>query len=411
MKKKKYLAWFFSGESLDGTLSTHSLVIKKLCENFEKVYFINFENLKYFKDWTSSKKEFSYKLNKKFKLPNNIEIFNPKTVKNFKDFMVGKELIAINNIGRSISDLKINFLLARYPIKQVQIINVGFFNLEYKTGKNNSYLKNFIYKLNKNYSHKLTVLLSNLGLIPKIQIRFTSSLKIIKNINQNLIKKILYKLNLFYAKEIILINSSAFDIYKKNEIKVREDKIVLIDSYIDHPEIVAIGDNPSEKKVEEHYYYLNKLINNFSNVYNKKVVICIHPHDNLEIKKKKFPKLKVVQYETLQNIYEAFLVFFFDSSAVVDAILLKKRILTINSNFLGKNRTKGAQEFVNNAGILKINIQDEINTDKDKFLSKLDNAKTNYTNYIKSYIAPDGNNLAYEKIIRTLKERFFSESC
>ena len=60
MKKKKYLAWFFSGESLDGTLSTHSLVIKKLCENFEKVYFINFENLKYFKDWTSSKKEFSY---------------------------------------------------------------------------------------------------------------------------------------------------------------------------------------------------------------------------------------------------------------------------------------------------------------------------------------------------------------
>ena len=113
----------------------------------------------------------------------------------------------------------------------------------------------------------------------------------------------------------------------------------------------------------------------------------------------------------MQNIYEAFLVFFFDSSAVVDAILLKKRILTINSNFLGKNRTKGAQEFVNNAGILKINIQDEINTDKDKFLSKLDNAKTNYTNYIKSYIVPDGNNLAYEKIIRTLKERFFSESC
>ena len=272
-------------------------------------------------------------------------------------------------------------------------------------------MKNFIYIFNKNYSHKLTVLLSNLGLVPKIQIRFTSSLKIIKNINQSLIKKILHKLNLFYAKEIILINSSAFDIYKKNEIKVREDKIVLIDSYIDHPEIVAIGDNPSEKKVEEHYYHLNKLINNFSNVYNKKVVICIHPHDNLEIKKKKYPKLEVVQYETLQNIYEAFLVFFFDSSAVVDAILLKKRILTINSNFLGKNRTKGAQEFVNNAGILKINIQDEINTDKDKFLSKLDNAKTNYTNYIKSYIVPDGNNLAYEKIIRTLKERFFSESC
>ena len=34
-------------------------------------------------------------------------------------------------------------------------------------------------------------------------------------------------------------------------------------------------------------------------------------------------------------------------------------------------------------------------------------AKNNYANYINSYIAADGNNLGYEKIIKILKERFF----
>ena len=43
---------------------------------------------------------------------------------------------AINKIGRLLSDLKINFLLERYPIKQVQIHNVGFHNTSSKFSKN-----------------------------------------------------------------------------------------------------------------------------------------------------------------------------------------------------------------------------------------------------------------------------------
>ena len=54
-----------------------------------------------------------------------------------------------------------------------------------------------------------------------------------------------------------------------------------------------------------------------------------------------------------------------------------------------------------------MNIEDELKIDKNKLLSSLDDAKKNYSNYIKSHIAPDGNNIGYEKIIRTLKERFF----
>ena len=79
--------------------------------------------LKIFTNWPFYEKEYSYDVDNKFKVPNNIEIFIPKTIKDFEDFMIDKELIAINNIGRFLSDLKINFLLGRYPIKQIQIQN------------------------------------------------------------------------------------------------------------------------------------------------------------------------------------------------------------------------------------------------------------------------------------------------
>ena len=405
MKKKKYLAWIFTEKSLNKTFTIHFFLINKLCENFEKIYFINMNKFKLFKDWYSYEGEFSYELDNKFKVPRNIEIICPRNIKDFEDFIFDKEIIAINNIGRFFSDLKIHFLLAKYRIKQVQIHNIGFFNTNLKL--ENSFWNNLKYKLHKNFSHKLIVLLSNLKLVPKIQIKFTSSTEIIEIIKNSFIKKILYNLKLFYAKELVPINSSSFDIFKNIKMEINEEKIVLLDVNFIHPELIAISGNPDKKKITKHYYYLNKLINNLSAMYKKEIVICIHPSDNLENKKKYFPNLNVVQYESRENIYKAFLVLFFDTSAIVDAILLKKRILCLISNFAPENITNFGLDFVNRAGLLKINIEEEIKINKDKFLSKLDNAKDNYSNYIKSYITPDGNNLGYEKIIRILKERFF----
>ena len=142
-------------------------------------------------------------------------------------------------------------------------------------------------------------------------------------------------------------------------------------------------------------------------MYNKEVVVCLHPHDNLELKKKYFPNINVVQYETRENVYKAFLVLHFGTSAIVDAILLKKRIVTLISNFAGENVSNHGLLWVKKAGLLQMNIEDELKNDKNKLLSSLDDAKKNYSNYIKSYIVPDGNNIGYEKIIKTLKERFF----
>mgnify|MGYP000082437295 FL=1 len=90
--------------------------------------------------------------------------------------------------------------------------------------------------------------------------------------------------------------------------------------------------------------------------------------------------------------------------------LNKKKILVLDKKRgiqLGENAINYTLEWAKRVGFLRINIEDELKINNNKLLSKLDDAKKNYSNYIKSFIAPDGNNIGCEKIIKTLKERFF----
>ena len=98
---------------------------------------------------------------------------------------------------------------------------------------------------------------------------------------------------------------------------------------------------------------------------------------------------------------------FFESSAIIDAILIRKRIITLFSSILDKNQIDYGLHYIKEVGISKINIDEDFLINKDNFLIELDNAKKNYTKYIKTYIACDGDSLGYKKIVNTIKEKFF----
>ena len=77
---------------------------------------------------------------------------------------------------------------------------------------------------------------------------------------------------------------------------------------------------------------------------------------------------------------------------------------------MDENQIRGSYHQIKELGAEKINIEDDVIVDADNknaFLLKLDKATKNYSNFINSYIAADGDNLGYEKIINTLKSRFF----
>ena len=409
MNNKKYLAWFINPKdekSFNKFVLVNNLLINKISEKFEKIYVINVEKLKFF---SKRKIKLNYQLNENLKFPGNIEFFNPTNPKDLDYFMVGKELIGINGFGRSFNDLRIYFLLSRHKIKQVKITNIGNIQSSLKILKG-FFWKGALYKFKHDYSHKFTVLLSNFGLIPKMEIRFISNTDIIeyKKKGKGLWKKIFNYFNFHFAKEFILINSRAFDEIKESKIEIEENQIVLLDEILEDPQSSNFRKLNSKEKIDDHYRCLTKLLNHLSKTYNKNVVVCIHPSDDLEKKKEYFSGFKVVKYQTRENIMKAFIVLSFATGALVDAILLKKRIARLFSSCLDENQVLHGKSYSNKVGILQINVEDEIQFDRDNFLLKLDKTKEKYSKYINEHIKPDGENIAHEKIVKILKERFFN---
>ena len=160
--------------------------------------------------------------------------------------------------------------------------------------------------------------------------------------------------------------------------------IVHLDWNLDDPQFLVFKDALDKKSIEKHYFYLEKLLKYFSNVYKKKVVVPLHPMDDLKLKKKYFPDFDVVQFQTRESILEAFIVFFFESSAILDAILLKKKIINLHSDVFDKHQINMNQELNRKIGILNINIRDEVFAKKDDLLLQLDNAAEKYSNHIKT---------------------------
>ena len=137
----------------------------------------------------------------------------------------------------------------------------------------------------------------------------------------------------------------------------------------------------------------------------KKLTVCLHPRDNFQ--KKIYLKILKLFNSKLEKNIESFCVIFFDSSAIVDAIILKKKIITLYSDYLGKSNKDGSDRYKNEVGILQYNIKDgsKIN-DKKSFLRILNENLKNYDDYIKKNIKPDTDELGYNKVIRILKKKY-----
>ena len=62
----------------------------------------------------------------------------------------------------------------------------------------------------------------------------------------------------------------------------------------------------------------------------KKVTVCIHPSTNLEYMKKVYKHFNVTQFKTREKIYSSFITVFYETSAIVDALILKNLIVLEN---------------------------------------------------------------------------------
>ena len=241
------------------------------------------------------------------------------------------------------------------------------------------------------------------NIFPKIDYYFDTRKEIIRNINNNFLKKIEKKfslLSLSYFKKAYLINSRSYD-DSLNFKKYSNKYITFVDSpFLDPDRIVREG-KIETYKVLKYYKILNQLFFKLKKIFKKEIIICAHPGNDLKKLKKFFPSFKVLKFQTLKFIQNSDLVLFHESSAALDAIILNKKLITLESNLLGEYYSKRILFYKNNMGVSSLNLDEDLKIEKNEILKKIQKS-VKINKYIKDNLNADGNNPGYKKVLKII---------
>lgn len=409
--KKKYLAFMCSFYSIEhGVFHVQRKLVEKISNNFEKVYVINCQNLRFFPRYAMSvymEKNYNIEKLDAVNMPKNFILFNPKSSKEFLEFLKDKDLLIMNHLNKHFFDLKVQRLIKKCKLKQIQVSNLGVETGHPVKTDSKHILKTLLYHFNQTFFKKVFVILTNLGIVPKLEIRFFSNLNHMEYIKKNKIKNFLYENKLLWAKEIKLVNSMAYDIFIENKNDITEDYIVHLDAGLNNRHELELRGRWPKEKVDEHYYYLVKFLKKLSKEFNKEVIVTIHPGYDINEHLPYLRDFKVLKYKTTEYIYKSFIVTAFNSSAVTDAILLKKKLLGLDSEFMSKNERDQNKIIPSRVGYSLLDIKKDCDFIKEDLLLEMNQNISNYQNYISKYHCFQANKCGSQEIVDIVKSRFF----
>jgi len=382
-------------------LNLNKEIYTKIQKEFGNFCILNLSNLKLFK-----KKDFSRTPNYIF---SNIKIYKPRNAQELKEIFQNKTLIAFNNLGKSFSFFKIYFYLKKINLKQILLMNIGY--LENKVSldlKNKSiFFTSALFFLRKKFIYYIFRILTILGIFPKIDVYFESKKNIVKAVKSGLssqIEKLLPFTKLSYFRKVYTINSRAFNIIKKNNISNRY--LCFIDSNFCALDRVLREGKINNKDKKLYYYYLKKLFLELQKIFKKKMIICIHPKNNDKFFFSYFKKFRIKKYETSKIISKSSIVLFHDSSAITDAILQKKNIISLNSELLGNYLNNSTKLYSKILGTQSIELDKNYQLNKIELIKKLNFTKKKMNFYAKNNLKNDGNRLGKDKIVDIIKKEF-----
>ena len=288
IKKKKCLGFIYNAKitaHLKNALSNDIHHINNISSRFEEIYILNLNNFNFFR-----KNEHGFeKIFRDFRFNKKIKFYNPKNTAELGSFFKDKDFHGIITLGKTINELPIHLLLKKHNVKFFQISNIGNVQYEDIPSKTN-FLKGYFNIIWRVFMHRLFIILNVFGIIPKIEIRFMSNKHWVNlsKTNQSIYNKLCRFFNFSYAKKVIIINSRAYDLFYKNKFIKNEKYIVLLDETFNDEQYLRLGTYTDKKSLKIHYKNLIEKLKNISKYYKKKVIICIHPSDDLKKKKNYF---------------------------------------------------------------------------------------------------------------------------
>jgi len=396
--KKTILGIVHSSESLDAISSYYSEFFLEISRSFDKFYIINLSGLISFRE----KKKIN--INQK-KFPKNFVFKKFSNSKKLKEFLLDKNLIAINNLGKNPSFFWALHLLRINNVKLINILNVGEFGLSTTLSvfKKNTYIWSNFYDKGFYYIFRI---LTILNILPKIEITFHSNIDAINRLNNGLSKKfdsLIPFFNISYYKKIIKVNSRSFVVKKNKETK--RDYILFVDCPIMSGDRLIRDKKILKKEVLIFYERLNYLLNKLSKLFKKKIIISPHPkYKNKYLNNKNYI---MANKSTREMIPNCSYVVFTASGAIVDAVYQKKKIINFHSKLQGEYQLNMNNKYVKQLKLFSINLDKEVSLNKKKITKMTNLSLKSYNSFIKRRLLVDGDNNPNKKIIKVIKNNFF----
>jgi hypothetical protein len=154
------------------------------------------------------------------------------------------------------------------------------------------------------------------------------------------------------------------------------------------------------------FYHLNMILSNLEKTYKKQVIICLHPKNNNYLENNDFGSLQCVKYQTEEYIKKAFIVLFHEGSSIVQAILLKKNIISLQGKILGSYVNQRCRLYSDMLKLKVFSLDFELSSiiDGNKLLIELNNSKINYEKYIQNNIIFEKNLSGAEQVIKYFRD-------
>ena len=330
-------------------------------------------------------------------------LIQPNNINELKSILKKENYILMYCLNNRLRFFSINFLLCRLRIKKFIVSNVGYNPENYNFHeKQNFFRKLFIFYNFKiiNYFIRFLVLLK---ILPSYEFFFESSSYVIDSIKNGIsykIKKKISFLDFSYYKKIIKINSRSYDEILRNKSSISNDYIVFIDGMIfDHHDVVIRTGLPNEKLREQYYSVLRKFLNDLQILYEKKVIICLHPSNNFSEKNDDFKGFKIIKFQTVEYINKADVIVFHEGSSIIQGLAMKKKIINLQGSFLSNYINMRCEMYVKALNLKKYNLENYTLETKKVLDSDLIRRCDYYNDYIKKNIISEKNITSTQQII------------
>tara|TARA_B110001450_G_C17596960_1_gene471267 strand:+ start:29 stop:1237 length:1209 start_codon:yes stop_codon:yes gene_type:complete len=401
--KKKTMGIIVSIDDYASFVRQNKDILEELSNKFKEIYVVNVLRLKFGKNKSFIKNEND--------LPKNFICKTIEKSSEFLNFFKDKDFIAIQYLDKTPASFKIYYLIKRSKIKNIMIMNIGNFgnkqtidlNIQYFfSAYKHYYMKGFYY-----FFRILTIL----NIFPKVDLLFESKIDTIHALNNGISRKFerlfpFFKIS--YFRKIEKVNSIFYDHFISESKKLNlesKNQILYIDTPLNHPDRVLREGNISETSIKNFYNNLNIFLKKLSKIFNMKVFICLHPSNTIDLSY--FKDFEISKKSTIDMIPISEIIIFSLSSAILNAVMYKKKILNINSKHMGDYLSNFNKKYVNSLNLLSLNIDDEFKINKEECLKKLNDSIKDYDLFIKKRLNPDGDKLSKEKIVEKIKENFF----